>query len=168
MECTIRTAEKKDVEDIIRLLKQIAQLHHTGRPDIFKSNANKYTHDFVHFKIKNPDECIFVAVDKADKVLGYVFCYFEIRKEHAVLKERKVLCIDDICIDDNKRGLGLGSLLLEKAIDYAKSTECVAIELNVWEFNEDAIKFYEKHNFSTKYRRMEMLLDNIENTKGKL
>ena len=147
MEFTIRTAEKKDVEDIVRLLKQIAQLHHIGRPDIFKSNANKYTHDFVHFKIKNPEERIFVAVDNLDKVCGYIFCYFEIRKEHAVLKERKILCIDDICIDDNKRGIGIGSLLINHAKNYAESSECSAKELNVWEFNEDAMKFYEKHNY---------------------
>lgn len=168
MEYAIRTAEKKDVEDIVRLLKQIAQLHHIGRPDIFKSNANKYTHDFVHFKIKNPEERIFVAVDNLDKVCGYIFCYFEIRKEHAVLKERKILCIDDICIDDNKRGIGIGSLLINHAKNFAESAECSAIELNVWEFNEDAMKFYEKHNFKTKYRRMELLLNNEENTKRKL
>ncbi len=158
MEYTIRKAKKKDVEDIIRLLKQIAQLHHDKRPEIFKDNANKYTQELMHFKIKKTDEYIAVAVDERDKVIGYIFCMFETKKDHLVLQNRKILYIDDFCVDEDKRGTGIGSLLFDHACQYAKNTECEAIELNVWEFNESALIFYEKHGLSTKYRRMELIL----------
>ncbi|MFA5341479.1 MAG: N-acetyltransferase, partial [Clostridia bacterium] len=91
MEYAIRKAKKKDVEDIIRLLKQIAQLHHDKRPEIFKDNANKYTQELIHYKIRKTDEYIAVAVDEKDKVVGYIFCMFEVKKDHLVLQDRKVL-----------------------------------------------------------------------------
>lgn len=159
MEYTIRKAQKKDIEDIMRLLKQIAQLHYEGRPDLFKTNASKYSHEMVHFKIKNPDEYIVVAIDETDKVLGYIFCYFEIRKDHPVLKDRKVIYIDDFCVDQEKRELGIGSKLFTHIENYAKQTHCDAIELNVWVFNKEALRFYEKHGLLPKSTRMELLLD---------
>ncbi|HOD92311.1 MAG TPA: GNAT family N-acetyltransferase [Clostridia bacterium] len=159
MEYNVRKAQKKDVDDIIRLLKQIAQLHHEKRPDIFKNNANKYTQDLMYFKIKKPDEYIAVAVDDKDKVAGYIFCLFETRKNHLFMQDRKLLYIDDFCVDDDKKGTGIGSLLFEHILAYAKNEHYDAIELHVWEFNESAMHFYEKHGFTTKYRRMELLLD---------
>ena len=41
----IRRAEKKDLNGINNLLRQVLEMHHNGRPDIFKSNAKKYTDD---------------------------------------------------------------------------------------------------------------------------
>ncbi|MFA5342274.1 MAG: GNAT family N-acetyltransferase [Clostridia bacterium] len=159
MEYIIRKAKKKDVEDIIRLLKQIAQLHHDRRPEIFKDNANKYTQELIHYKIRKTDEYIAVAVDEKDKVVGYIFCMFEVKKDHLVLQDRKVLYIDDFCVDEDKRGTGIGAQLFRHAHEYALNTECDAIELNVWEFNESALSFYNKQGLSTKYRRMELMLD---------
>ena len=41
----IRQAQEKDIEGIIRLLEQVLEVHHKGRPDLFKGNATKYTRD---------------------------------------------------------------------------------------------------------------------------
>ena len=38
----IRLAEKKDVSALIDLLKQVGQVHHEIRPDLFRSGAQKY------------------------------------------------------------------------------------------------------------------------------
>ena len=38
----IRFAEAKDVTGILALLKQVGQVHHEGRPDIFRKGAQKY------------------------------------------------------------------------------------------------------------------------------
>ncbi len=46
------------------------------------------------------------------------------------------------------RGMGLGSLLLEKALSHAKSIGLEKIELQVYTNNEPAIRLYKKYGFS--------------------
>ena len=38
----IRFAQAKDIPGILALLRQVGQVHHEGRPDIFRSGAQKY------------------------------------------------------------------------------------------------------------------------------
>ena len=38
----IRFAEIKDIPGILALLRQVGQVHHQGRPDIFRKGAQKY------------------------------------------------------------------------------------------------------------------------------
>jgi len=159
MQYHIRRAKEKDAEDILRLLGQIAQLHHEKRPDIFKSNASKYNNKLILEKIKRPEEYITVAVDETDKVAGYLFCVFDIVKNHPVQQDREILYLDDLCVDEDKRGSGIGSLLINHAYEYAKKEHCDAVELNAWEINERAVKFYADHGFTVKYRRMELIVD---------
>ena len=43
----IRLAREADIPQIIELLRQIGQLHHDLRPDIFRPVTLKYDHDDV-------------------------------------------------------------------------------------------------------------------------
>ena len=51
-----------------------------------------------------------------------------------------------------------GKVFFGKIVEYAKTIEADSLELGVWEFNEDAIKFYESMNLRTKSRLMEIRL----------
>ena len=39
----IKRAVKEDIGDIDRLLRQVLEVHHNGRPDLFKTDTKKYT-----------------------------------------------------------------------------------------------------------------------------
>ena len=39
----IRFAKAQDVPGMIKLLQQVGKVHHEGRPDLFRSNAQKYS-----------------------------------------------------------------------------------------------------------------------------
>ncbi|HBV81371.1 MAG TPA: GNAT family N-acetyltransferase, partial [Lachnospiraceae bacterium] len=73
----IRRAQEKDVEEINNLLCQVLMIHHNGRPDLFQRDTKKYTDKELRELIRDETRPIFVGVDKADKVLGYVFCVFQ-------------------------------------------------------------------------------------------
>jgi diamine N-acetyltransferase len=66
--------------------------------------------------------------------------------------------MDDFGVDRTYRGKGMGKIFFEKIVEFAKQIEADSLELGVWEFNEDAIKFYESMNLKTKMRRMEIEL----------
>ena len=158
MNITIRKAQNSDSKGVLRLLEQIAELHHQGRPDIFKGNTKKYTEDELSEILKDKDKPTFVAVDDSDKVLGYVFCMVAETKGHAVLKNSRSLYIDDFCVDRSLRGQNIGKKLFEAVKSYAYETGAYNIDLNVWEFNEGAIEFYQKCGFVTQRRTMELVL----------
>ncbi len=158
MNITIRKAQNSDSKGVLRLLEQIAELHHQGRPDIFKSNTKKYTEDEFSEILKDKDKPIFVAVDEDENVFGYVFCMVTSYKDHAVFNDYCSLYIDDFCVDEGARGQNIGKKLFEAIKTYAKEMGVYNIDLNVWEFNQGAIKFYEKCGFATQRRTMEMVL----------
>ena len=59
----IRRAAERDIPRIHELLAQVAQVHHTGRPDLFRARGRKYTDAQLSQKISDENAPIFVAVD---------------------------------------------------------------------------------------------------------
>ena len=140
----IRRAEIKDADKINELLFQVAKIHATGRPDIFKTATKKYSDQELIEIINNDDSPIFVATDEKDFCLGYAFCVFQKTKDSILLQDRKTLYIDDICVDENSRGKHIGKSLYDFVENFAKENGFDNITLNVWSFNQSAYKFYEK------------------------
>ena len=160
----IRLATQKDIPGLLRLLQYILSLHSNGRPDIFNNAGSKYGQSELETIVKDKNTPIFVAVDcdaesgAPNSILGYAFCIEKEIKNNRVLKERKILYLDDLCVDESCRGLGLGSKLMEAVSDYAKSISADSIELNVWGFNDSAISFYEHMGYKVQKSTMEYKL----------
>ena len=153
----IRFAEKQDVGGILALLKQVGAVHHEGRPDLFRCGAQKYGASQVLAMLSSKDSPIFVAVEE-EKVLGYCFCQMQSHPQDPVLCDVLSLYIDDLCVDENIRGKGVGKALYEAVCRYAKMRKCYNITLNVWACNESAMAFYEKMGLKTQKIGLETIL----------
>jgi ribosomal protein S18 acetylase RimI-like enzyme len=66
------------------------------------------------------------------------------------MRYRKQLNIEAICVDENCRGNGIGTLLLEHIKNIGKEQGCTDMHLTVNQENENAIKVYEKFGFKVK------------------
>ena len=62
-------------------------------------------------------------------------------------KKRKYLVLDNIVIDEKYQKNGYGQKLLDYLLEYSKENKYSDILLNVYCFNENAIKLYEKYGF---------------------
>ena len=153
----IRFAEKQDVGGILTLLKQVGEVHHEGRPDLFRCGAQKYGASQVFAMLGSKDNPIFVAVEE-EKVLGYCFCQMQSHPQDPVLCDVLSLYIDDLCVDENIRGKGVGKALYEAVCRYAKMRKCYNITLNVWACNESALAFYEKMGLKPQKIGLETIL----------
>ena len=137
----IRRAKMDDIESLNNLLGEVLLTHHSIRPDIFKDKGAKYNRDELSKLINNDKKPIFIYEDN-NKVIGHLF--LEIREYEAnVIIPYKSLFIDDLCVLKEYRGQGIGKELMEYAFEYAKRIGARNIELNVWNKNDSAIKFYE-------------------------
>ncbi len=139
----IRRAKETDMPGINNLLRQVLMVHHNGRPDLFKADAKKYTDEQLAELIKDDTKPIFVCVDEEEKVLGYAFCVWQQHINNEILTDIKTLYIDDLCVDEKRRGQHIGKSLYEHVLTYAKEYKFYNVTLNVWSLNESAMRFYE-------------------------
>lgn len=138
----IRKAQEKDIDKILDLLRQVARVHHKGRPDIFM-DGTKYVKDELKLMLNKDLDPIFVYTDRNDLPIGYAFCNTICHKNDTVLTDIKTLYIDDLCVDIEYRGQGIGTKLYEYVKEYAKENLYYNVTLNVWELNPSAKRFYE-------------------------
>jgi len=154
----IRRAKISDMDGINDLLCQVLMVHHNGRPDLFKAGAKKYTDEELAAIIADDAKPIFVAVDQSGKVLGYAFCVHQQYVDNNIMTDVKTLYIDDLCVDENRRGMHIGRQLYDHVVEYAKNSGCYNVTLNVWSLNPGAMKFYEKCGLAPQKVGMEKIL----------
>lgn len=144
-------------DGINSLLRQVLEVHHKGRPDIFKGGVKKYTDAELSEILADDERPVFVA-EEGEKVLGYAFCIFQQHKDNNILTDIKTLYIDDLCVDEKTRGAGVGKSLYEYVLDFAREKGCYNVTLNVWSCNEGAMKFYRKMGLLPQKIGMEKIL----------
>jgi len=157
----IRFAKTEDVPGILSLLRQVGRVHHEGRPDIFRSDAQKYGPSQVIALLDTPCNPVFIAAE-GDAVLGYCFCQVKSHFQDPVICDHTELYIDDLCVDQQHRGKGIGKALYEAACRYAKESGCSRISLNVWCCNETAMAFYRSLGMTPLKIAMEYSLGEIQ------
>ena len=155
---TIRLANNTDIPGMIELLKQVGEVHHKIRPDLFRGGAQKYNEADLAELLKDPQRPIFVGVEDGS-MLGYCFCILEEVKDNPVLRDVKSLYIDDLCVDENIRGKHVGSRLYDHVCAYAKSIGCQSVTLNVWCGNDSAMAFYQSRGMKPRKIYMETSLE---------
>lgn len=153
MELYIRQAENTDIPEISDLLLQVLRVHNAGRPDIFKHDGAKYTPDVLEQILSDKSRPVFVGISD-NKLIGYAFCIIE-NRDGTSLQKRKVLYLDDLCVDESHRKEGVGGKLMEYVCEYAKETKADSIELNAWECNPEAVRFYRNKGFEVLSYKME-------------
>ena len=152
----IRPATTADIPRIMDLLRQVADVHHQLRPDLFKPGTTKYSEQELALLLGREDSPIFVYDEGG--VLGYAFCQISEQRNDRLLQDRKTLYIDDICVDEQARGRHIGKALFDFVRGYAAQTGCHSLTLNVWSGNEAATAFYRDMCMHTLKTCMELLI----------
>lgn len=152
---SVRPAEAGDATGIAAMLREIAEQHHRGRPDVFRSGTAKYGAPECLELIADPDRPAYVAVGEGGELLGYCLCEVQRSNGHPVLADRTVLYIDDFFVRREARGRGVGRALAEAARARARELGAAGVELNVWAFNSGAVAFYERMGFRVQRLRLE-------------
>ncbi len=153
----VRRAVPEDTERLLELLLQVEGVHQKGRPDLFRVNGTKYTASELVPILSDENTPVFVA-EYEGRVVGYVFTIITETKNSTMLFDFKNIHLEDVCIDESCRGMGIGGVLMDYVTDYARSVGCTRMDLDVWEFNEGARRFYEHWGFGTQKRRMDKWL----------
>ena len=155
---TIRCACEGDIPGILALLAQVGQIHHRIRPDIFPADTLKYEAPALQELLRDTDRPIFVA-ELDSKVAGYCFCVHKRIPGDSCRVERAELYIDDLCVDESCRRMGIARALYQHALEYCRTLGCQSLTLNVWCGNDGALRFYEAMGLRPRNILMEIPLE---------
>lgn len=103
--------------------------------------------------IKTREDCIFMlegrktycAKDESNQLTGYI----SFRK-----KNEKVVWISELYVDPDFQGRGVGKMLIDFTIGFAKDNGCVLIALETHALADWAINFYKKLGFEIVNEKM--------------
>ncbi len=154
MKIIIRKAVEADYEPLCRLWDEVDLLHRQRLPAFFRRPEGA-VREWEYFTGLLADEevGIFVA-EIAGELLGFVHALAVQTREIPVLVPRRYAAIDNLVVTEHARRQGIGRFLMKAAEDWARERGLATVELTVYEFNQGAIKLYEKLGYETLFRRM--------------
>lgn len=137
----IRPAQPSDGDAIARLIAVLAS--DLGEP-------STVTADYV-VKVVGSGACQVVLAEGSGEVLGMASFSFSPSFYHAA----NSCLIHELVVSPGARNEGVGSRLLEHAIQLAQAHGCAEVSLSVLNANAAARRFYERHGFEADAITME-------------
>ena len=119
-------------------------MHVEWRPDIYEMVEELYTEDRFQSAIRDRQ---LYAAKLNDIVIGYVLLKIRDYDWPGVVR-RKVMVIDELCVDSSFRGHGIGTRIMEEVHALARAFGCTDLQLGVYPQNDDAVGFYQKCGFT--------------------
>lgn len=150
----VRFAKEKDLDRINELRKQVNDIHVEGRPDMFKAGFGSEIRDYAKV-ILNGENSDIVVAERNGVICGMACVEYVNKPETPFGNARNFYHIQEIAVDVKHRRQGVAKELFEFMIADAKKKKLSRIELDVWEFNESAIEFYQAVGFRQMRRWME-------------
>ena len=154
----VRFATLADLPRVNELRAQVNTLHVTGKPEVFRPGFSAELQEHVHTLFSAPGHAILVAEGAAGAV-GFACMKLVEHPGSPYRLPSRYLDVDEFGVDEANRRQGVGRALFDAVRAYAASQGVSRIELNMWEFNQDALAFYEAIGFTTYRRYMEFHID---------
>ena len=139
----LELATTKDRSDINRLARQVHEMHVQWRPDLYQMPEELYPEELFTELVKQRE--LYVA-KKDGAVIGFVLIRMRVSEGIGKIT-RKIMCIDQLCVDEPLRNLGIGSQMMEEVRILARAFGCTDLQLGVYPQNDAAVSFYQKCGF---------------------
>jgi len=144
---TIRKVSLADLDVLLNISKQtfFDAFEALNNPDDFRAYTSvAFTEDKFRSELNNPNSEFYFAIDQ-DVIIGYIKLNFG--SAQTEFQDIQALEIERIYVSSAYQGKQIGQLLLNYAVDKARSAKLKYVWLGVFEKNIHAIRFYERNGF---------------------
>ena len=143
MQIHIRPAKREDAGRMMELIHELA---------VFEKEPEAVTVSMEHFVEngfgKNVVWKAWVAEIKESEVTEPWIAGFALYYDRYSTWKGRRLYLEDLIVTEHMRGKGLGKLLFETLLDIAKKENYSGMAWQVLDWNEPAIRFYQKYKAS--------------------
>lgn len=133
MMITLRKADREDMAAVLALVKELAVFE--KEPDAVRASLEEYQKTFDEGIIR-----AILAID-GENVVGMALFYPIFSSWNG-----RTLYLEDFIVKDSHRNLGIGQMLFDAFVEEAAAQGCRQAKWQVLDWNEDAIRFYERNN----------------------
>ncbi len=131
---SIRATEPRDLEAIVRLIVRLAEFEKLTH--LLQVTPEKLRpHLFGERPVAEA-----LVVDKGGAVVAFALFF----TNFSTFLARPGLYLEDLFVEPEQRGLGIGEALLRRLAQLAAERGCGRFEWSVLDWNEGAIRFYER------------------------
>ena len=147
----LQSAVETDREAVNAMALQVHAMHVAWRPDIYAMVEELYPRE--RFLEAIQERQLYVA-----KLGGLTVGYVLLKIRHydwPGMVRRKVMLVDEICVEEAYRGQGIGKALMADVHALAKAFGCSDLQLGVYPQNDEAVAFYQKCGFAIRSIEMQ-------------
>ena len=142
----IKISRTTDYGVLSKLNEEIQTFHHKIQPNIFKPYNIEAVSNFFKTTLMDENAVAYVA-EVDEEAIGYILLFKIHIPDNPFQYSRRFVLIDQILVLNSFQGKGIGKLLLNTALTFAKENNFQSIELNHWTLNESARLFFNQNNF---------------------
>jgi ribosomal protein S18 acetylase RimI-like enzyme len=148
-----------DYTGVSALMDELHQLHVEARPDVYRELQTRMSEKEYEQLLETDHRYLYVAeLPDQGEIVGYANAQLNVIQNVDLLKDRKMLYINEIIVGSKHRGLGTGKRLMQELIELGKEIQVDSVELTVSTFNTGAQAFYEQLGLAVRSSRMEYIL----------
>lgn len=151
----IRDFKIDDFIGINILMNEVQKLHVENRPDCYKS-AEEIISKGEFINNINDDKTIAILAEIDFNIVGLCIISIKHTPKNKLIIPRTTAYMEALCVHKAYRKKGIGKKLFDEGKKRALEFNIESLELMVWEFNEDSIRFYENENMKIRSRIMEL------------
>jgi GNAT superfamily N-acetyltransferase len=149
---TVRAARREDLPAIVRML---ADDHLGGTREAATDPLPDAYHEAFDAIERDPNNEILVATID-DRVVGTLQLTYTPSLSY---QGGWRATVEGVRADSPLRGQGIGTKLMERAIDMARAKGCVLMQLSTHKSRTDAHRFYQRLGFSAEHVGMKLMLN---------
>jgi diamine N-acetyltransferase len=156
MEISIRRAILNDYDRLCHLLAECDALHAAALPGIFHAVPDPQaarTREYISGLLQDFNTLVLVA-EQSGQIVGAIITIVRDTPPIPILTPRRLAFVDIIAIRHDQQGRGTGRELMKAAEQWARCVGAQEIELNVFTFNQKAIRFYESLEYTEISKKM--------------
>lgn len=151
---SVRKATAEDYNALCELFDEVDALHRDNLPHIFRKPEGPVREQGYYLGLLADEGTGLFVAEAGKKLIGFV---------HAVVRDvpaiplyvpRRCVYVDNLGVKSGFQGHEIGRLLMDTVHEWAITKGATVSELTVYEFNQNAIAFYERLGYETVRREM--------------
>ena len=154
----IRYATRKDIPEVNRLRAQVGEMHAEALPNLFKPGFPQPLQDYAYHILESENTEILVC-ERDGAIRGFAVVEYCRKEETPAHPAQEICYIHEFGVDEASRRQGIAREIMTFIRREASEKGYRHLELDMWEFNQSALAFYEAMGFRTIRRYMSMRLD---------
>ena len=154
----VRPADCEELARINEIRRYVNDVHVAGRPDTFRPGFSRELEQILYRRFETENWVILAAVVD-EEIAGFATVEYLDKPESPYNLARKMYHVEEFGVAPQFHRKGVATALVAYMKRDAAWRGYPRIELDMWEFNQGALAFYENVGFQTYRRYMELWVE---------